>query len=893
MTIGKNCLNSRIFLAKPLIGLLSSLISLTVSVSPAQALLGRVGVVKSPENDHQWASIRNRLLATGIQFCIIEAKDWDDSLDLRDLRVLFLPNVEQITGLQAQALEEWMGQGGRLIVSGPTGNLAESEVKTQLRSLFGAYWGYSNSAPSTLRIQDTAQLPLVNPSNLSATFIGGVIIPSAINAQPAAVWLTEGKPPGVVVNEDTIFLGWRWGVDGVASAAFDTSWLQTTLNRYGINVNNQLVVRSSTDIPLCNATTPNTGNPLPILPPEYVPNSQPPATPVPSPESSLPSETLISDRGSSQFSHPVISPPIPSIGPQQRQTMTEELQGLIARFESTLLAAQANGNPILEASSEQLKDQPQPSLTPSLRQSQQTLIEAKQSLVTFQQLLNQQQYDQARQVWLKARRNLWDNYPTDHQLAQPEVRAMWLDRKTLVATRSEAELGVVFDRMAEAGINTVFIETVNASYPIYPSRVAPEQNPLTKGWDPLKAAVKLAHERHMEIHAWVWLFAAANQGHNKVLEQPADYLGPVLSRNPDWGIMDQDGNYFDKGPQFKKAFLDPANPRVRKYLLSLLSEIATNYDVDGIQLDYIRYPFQQPNVNQTFGYSKSSRYLFKEMTGVDPTEISPSDQLWNQWTGFRVHQIDSFVATISTYLKAKRPDLIISASVFPIERRDRLFRLQQNWEEWMRQGWVDMIVLMTYAADTGNLEERTKAAFDESLPKSSLVIPGLRLLKVPDPVTIDQLQLIRNMPIGGFALFATENLTPSLQTRLSRTQASQVPQPLPYRQPFQAAIGRYQGLQKEWRFLLEKQQLMIAKNNLNSWSEKEEKLAFTLEQLATNPSLQTLATARQALEQFQQQFPSWMNEHQRRHPYQVQVWENRLQTLDKLLAYGERKVLIK
>ncbi|NEQ63802.1 MAG: hypothetical protein F6K53_43515, partial [Moorea sp. SIO4A1] len=42
------------------------------------------------------------------------------------------------------------------------------------------------------------------------------------------------------------------------------------------------------------------------------------------------------------------------------------------------------------------------------------------------------------------------------------------------------------------------------------------------GWDPLKAAVKLAHERGMELHAWVWMFAAANQRHNAVLDQPAD-----------------------------------------------------------------------------------------------------------------------------------------------------------------------------------------------------------------------------------------------------------------------------------------------------------------------------------------------------------------------------------
>ncbi|MGB5770113.1 MAG: family 10 glycosylhydrolase [Crocosphaera sp.] len=878
-TLGTKAL---IFSSKPLLGLLSSVIAYSFGITPTHALLGRVGVVKSPENEHQWTSIRNRLLSTGIQFCLIEAQNWKTAEDLRNIRTLFLPNVENITGQQAEALETWVQGGGNLVISGPTGNLSESSVKDNLRALFGAYWGFSNSAPSTLKIEDAQQFSLLNPSNLSDTFIGGVVIPSAITAQPAAVWLTEGKPPAVIINEQTIFLGWRWGVSGVTSADFDITWLKTALNRYGINENKQLTVEHSLDIPPCNLvdlTTPK--QPVPILPPAYIPKPEetpPPGDSFPFPEASLPSPILVSDRRSQGLNYGMIAPTAPGISPQQVQTMREELYNLIVRFESTLLAAQAHS------------EQP-PETSNSFRQSQEAVREAKLGLRNFEQLVNRQQYDQARQLWLKARRSLWDNYPSDRAFAQPEVRAMWLDRGSIVKTRSEAELAVLFDRMTEAGINTVFMETVNASYPIYPSKVAPEQNPLTKGWDPLKAAVKLAHERNMELHAWVWIFAAANQGHNKVLGQPEDYLGPVLSRNPDWGVMDQDGNYFDQGQQFKKAFLDPANPRVQKYLLSLLDEIARNYDVDGIQFDYIRYPFQQPQVNQTFGYSKSSRYLFKEMTGVDPIEISPSHRLWNQWTGFRIRQIDSFVATASNHLKKLKPDLIISASVFPIEKRDRLFRLQQNWEEWMQQGWVDIIVLMTYALDTGNLEERTKLAFDDSLPKSSLVIPGLRLLKVPDAVTIDQLQFVRNMPISGFALFATENLTPSLQTLLSRVQTPETPQPLPYRQPFQTVLARYQALQKEWDFLSNKQQLKIDKNTLKKIDKQGQELALVLEKLAAEPSARNLGIARQTLRQFQQQFPNWMRTHKKVYLYQVQVWENRLQTLDKLLVYGERKII--
>ncbi|MGK7881981.1 MAG: family 10 glycosylhydrolase [Crocosphaera sp.] len=877
-----------IFSLKSLLKLLSPLIASSFLITPSHALLGRVGVVRSPENQQQWTSIRNRLLATGIQFCLLEAENWQRAEDLRNVRTLFLPNVETITGQQAEALENWVSRGGNLIISGPTGNLSESAVREQLRALFGAYWGFSTSSPSTIRVQDTSQLAFVNPASLSGSLIGGVIIPSSLTAQPLAVWLTENKPPAVMLNEQTIFLGWRWGFNGVTPAAFDVTWLKTVLNRYGINETNQLVAENSREIPPCNIVDFNAPQQSsPILPPVYLPQpEQPQTTPEQTlietdltPESSLPSEILISDRRSQGLNYRLNTPTVPSISPQQAQTMTEELSNLIVRFESTLIASLANNQPISNQNNL------------ALGQSQEALQQAKLSLQQFQGLLQQKQYKQARQVWLKARRSLWDNYPSDRSVAQPEVRAMWLDRGSIVKTSSEAELAVLFDRMAEAGINTVFMETVNASYPIYPSKVAPEQNPLTKGWDPLKVAIKLAHERNMELHAWVWVFAAANQGHNKVLEQPKNYLGPVLSRNPDWGITDKKGNYFDQGQQFKKAFLDPANPRVQDYLLSLFDEIVRNYDVDGIQFDYIRYPFQQPQINQTFGYSKSSRYLFQEMTGVDPIEISPGHRLWNQWTEFRVNQVDSFVARASRHLKKVKPELIVSASVFPIEQRDRLFRLQQNWEKWMRKEWVDMIVLMTYALDTDNLEERIKLVFDDSLSRSALVIPGLRLLKVPDPVTIDQLQFVRNLPISGFSLFATENLTPSLQGLLSRVQSSENTQPLPYRQPFKTALLRYQSLQKEWRFLADKQRLKMDKNTLKNIDNQGQKLEKALEQLAMKPSQQNLKIAQQTLKEFKQQFPNWMRNHKQIYTYQVQVWENRLETLDKLLVYGERKII--
>ncbi|PZO23225.1 MAG: hypothetical protein DCF25_00960 [Leptolyngbya foveolarum] len=355
-----------------------------------------------------------------------------------------------------------------------------------------------------------------------------------------------------------------------------------------------------------------------------------------------------------------------------------------------------------------------------------------------------------------------------------EIRSIWLDRETIVNAKSPQGLAKVFERFKAAGINTVFVETVNAGYPIYPSTVAPEQNPLTKGWDPLAAAVDLGKAYNIEVHAWVWIFAAGNQAHNPLVGKPASYPGPILSAHPDWAGKDNKGNLIIPGQT--KPFLDPANPEVRSYLHSLLSEIVTRYDVDGIQLDYIRYPFQDHNNNQLFGYGTAARAQFKDLTGVDPTQLSPNSQdqriryLWNQWTAFRTQQVTTFVAETAQRLRRQDPTLTISAAVFADDTYKRQQTLQQDWEDWADQGLVDWIVLMSYASSTDRFAELIRPWLVESSYRHTQVIPGIRLLNLPPAVAAGQLQMLRDMSTHGYALFAADNLNGEVQTMLSRMQ---------------------------------------------------------------------------------------------------------------------------
>ncbi|ARV61700.1 hypothetical protein BZZ01_26515 [Nostocales cyanobacterium HT-58-2] len=901
-----------------------------------------LSIVHSEENANQWMGITNRLQAVGVKYCVIPISSVKNAADWGDRTVLFLPNVELLTPAQAIALEEWMSKGGRLIASGPVGSVSAPGVRQLLRTLLGGYWGFTLDRPQKLQPPPKAKfLEWANQNGLFGEVRGGAVIPDNFTTQAAAVWSAKDNPAAVVANERSTFFGWRWGVDTASPAELDTAWLQATINRFlkrsttaptkvagGSQTCTTTVAKapakgtrekggqteagtrgreeiSSSPTPVASpygdATRTTEGNSPAVLVPQRTASSSPP----PLKTATAPQPTLLSpdvtppksDEAIDQLEKAVRFDVVPNsqalISHTEALALQHELENLIGRVESANLVAQAiseNADDVQLTKAQQIAvASTQPGT--AVLSAEQALDAAREVVKNLPQLIAQKNYAQARQQWLMARGNLWNQFPFHRRLAQPEIRAIWLDRGTIIRARNERGLALIFDRLAQAGINTVFFETINAGYTMYPSKIAPQQNPLVRGWDPLASAVKLAHNRGIELHAWVWAFAAGNRRHNQLLNIDPNYPGPVLAAYPDWAGYDNRGQKIPSGQS--KPFFDPANPQVRQYLLNLYNEIVSQYNVDGLQLDYIRYPFQDPEVNRTYGYGKAAREQFQQLTGVDPVKISPRErQLWQKWTEFRTQQIDNFVAQVSQQLRKKRPNLILSVAVFPLPEQERIQKLQQHWEVWARHGDVDLIVPMTYAQDTPRFQRLAQPWITTSTNLgSSLVVPGIRLLSLQTVGAFDQIQLLRDLPVIGYALFAAENLSNDLNKVFSNTQGSvqsAQKEPLPHRQPFQTATIRYTVLQREWKLALQNNKLRIPSTTLSTFNSQAEVVQNALNQLATDPNNTKLLTARISLLRLQSRFREWMRLQALENPYQVRAWENRLATIEKLLRYGER-----
>lgn len=866
----------------------------------------QISVVYSAENANQWGEISKRLQAAGLSYCIVPLHRVQTFGDWGERRVLLMPNVENITPMQAIALEEWMSRGGRLIATGPVGVSSSPGVRQLLRNLLGGYWGFSLNDAQSLQPSKIKNMDWNLQSGLSGQVRGGVVVPDSLNTQTAAVWSTNNNSAAVIATERTTLLGWRFGGDTVANPQIDQNWLRVSVERHlrlpsnvatSIEGGDKNCITNVASIPNPSQprTSPNpvTTNPPPVTNVGSTPNLNQPRT---SPTTQGTAPRIRSNEAIDQLEQSVrwnIDPNSNApINANEARALQEELNNLIGRVESANLASSVRNNTNISS--------PSASAVIALANTkgimngtEQTLASARQAAQQIPELIRQRQYARARQAWLQARANLWQQFPLTSPLAPAETRAVWLDRGTIVRAGSEAGLAQIFDRFAQAGINTVFFETLNASYPIYPSLVAPQQNPLTRGWDPLASAVKLARQRNMELHAWVWVFAAGNVQHNPLVGMSSDYPGPVLAANPDWAGFDHRGQTIPQGQG--KPFFDPANPQVRDYLLRLYTEIVTKYDVDGLQLDYIRYPFQDPNAGRSYGYGKAAREIFQQRYGVDPITINPRQaDLWRKWTDFRTQQVDSFVAIVSRQLKRQRPHLKLSVAVFPLPRNERIQKIQQNWEYWAQRGDVDLIVPMTYATETYKFEQLAQpwvASIRFEQLGSALLLPGIRLLNLPKLATFDQLQAIRDFPVAGYALFAAENLNPDIQTMLKNTQVGNSRSNtsiIPHRQPFLAAAQRYQALHSEWKLAQSNNQLRLPATVRESFNQQAQLVEQALNQLQDKPKSSQISAARASIRRLRANYQNWMRSHFQTNPYQVRLWENRLITVEKLLRYGER-----
>jgi uncharacterized lipoprotein YddW (UPF0748 family) len=419
---------------------------------------------------------------------------------------------------------------------------------------------------------------------------------------------------------------------------------------------------------------------------------------------------------------------------------------------------------------------------------------ARENVAKFQEAYHNRRYYEADEYLNQARQDFSLAFAQSMPVRAVEARCVWLDRGTIVTTKDAHGMAQLFDKLKGAGINVVYFETNNAGFVMYPSKLA-QVNPAAVGWDPLGVAIKEAHKRGMELHAWLWVFNVGNAKHNPIIGKDADYPGPVLSSHKFvWALAAQNGSLLP--PKQHEFWLDPSNPEARQYAKDLIVEVVKHYPVDGIQLDYIRYPFNGKGTEM--GFNWLGRQRFEQDTGLSLDRLD--DETREVWIAWKIAQVSNFVKDISQTVRQMKPELRISAAVYALPKRWRLTAIQQEWETWVANGWVDTLNPMTYVQAAKELANNA-GYVRESTADQALVYPGLSIRQLDTAGLVEQLDSSRATGTLGTTMFAVAHLDDKkinvLRVGPYRRQSLMTPQSDPLRacrlliDDFAATVNRY------------------------------------------------------------------------------------------------------
>ncbi len=268
-----------------------------------------------------------------------------------------------------------------------------------------------------------------------------------------------------------------------------------------------------------------------------------------------------------------------------------------------------------------------------------------------------------------------------------EVRAVWLTTNgaldwpsTYNVTKQKKELTDMLDRLAQANFNTILFQVQAKGDVAWKSNIQPAMRYITgdgsKGlsYDVSQFVIDECHKRGMECHAWIvtYRIGTANEASyyaNNAVKHP-------YNEHSGWCRL-YSGAYY----------LDPCLPEVREYLVELYREMLTNYDFDGVNFDYTRYP-------GTDGFTTDERYFAQDK--YNPEHIANIED-WRRWN------INTFIADFYEMAKTVRPDVKVGCAPFGTYKNVPGYgnttaygSVYQDAVQWATSGHMDIVIPQMY-----------------------------------------------------------------------------------------------------------------------------------------------------------------------------------------------------
>lgn len=271
-----------------------------------------------------------------------------------------------------------------------------------------------------------------------------------------------------------------------------------------------------------------------------------------------------------------------------------------------------------------------------------------------------------------------------------EARALWVTRFDWT---TQADITALIDSAAAAHFNIIYFQVrgnLDAYYAPGLEPWAQRYGGANPGWDPLQTALTRAQARGLELHPWLNAFYGWPGP-----APPATTPRHALLEHPDWFMVDTLGRPLYEGTASR--WLSPAKAGARSRLAAVAADIARRYPVDGIHLDFIRYPFSTP---------------------VDSASQAGAAAAGMGLDDFRRSVVTAAVREVNDSLARARPLAELSAAVWGIYRPPAGWNTSSGYDQmmqdpraWAAQGIIDVIAPMVYWPIASTYGARTDFAY--------------------------------------------------------------------------------------------------------------------------------------------------------------------------------------
>lgn len=276
---------------------------------------------------------------------------------------------------------------------------------------------------------------------------------------------------------------------------------------------------------------------------------------------------------------------------------------------------------------------------------------------------------------------------------QTSLKGVWVTNVASEALSSRDHIKESVRVCKESGITDIYVVTWNRAYTLYPSKIMEDKFGVSimekyKGRDPLQEMIEEAHAQGLKVHAWFEF------GFSCSYEDPEG--GHIIQKYPDWKAIDQNGNFVTKnGFQWMNAL----NPEVQDFVKSLVLEVVTNYQVDGIQGDD-----RLPAMPSAGGYDTYTIELYKKEHN---RQLPPRDEKDSLWLDWRANKLTDFLGELYKEAKTIKPALLVSMapSIHPWAKEEYL----QDWPTWLEKGYCDYVIPQVYRYTIDDYTKTLKA----------------------------------------------------------------------------------------------------------------------------------------------------------------------------------------